>query len=1025
HKETKSVICVVENMAGAGNTIGSKFEELGKIISLVKNKKRIGVCIDTCHAFAAGYDLRTKERYEETMYEFSRHVGFQYLRGVHLNDSLKDLGSRTDRHANIGKGYLGLEPFRLIMNDSRMDEIPLILETPVPDDDLEIYEKEIALLYSLVGKQTLADANLPKNFVKGHDIIEITNSKSSEKKKKVKKNTKEIDESNVTVPQKKKAKTKLGKSVLSKSVLFNARRLGCLPSLQLRKKAPKKPTKPQSRLYSLDVQKNEKETIIKLLYNIGSKKEAEQYLRQFSSVESQKFAVIKVGGAVISDELDSLASSLSFLNRVGLYPIVLHGGGPQLNIELDKAGIQPQYNNGIRITDAKTLEIARSIFIQENLKLVEALEKLGTRARPITGGVFIADYLDRESYGFVGQITGINKNVVNASINAGALPILTSLAETPSGQILNVNADVAAGELAKVLEPLKIIYLNEKGGLINEETKKKIDVINLDEEYDYYMAQEWVKYGTRLKLIEIKDLLDHLPQSSSVAITAVGQLPKELFTDSGAGTLIRRGHRLFKFNSFDEMDKNKLQKILNPNSDLMSKLSKKSYKVYSDEPYDVLAIVTKEKTNPNSIPLLEKFIATKNSVLSNIIDNIWKIIQNDNPRLLWAVDDRDENKAWHFSRSDGSYTINGKTLFWYGINVEDVSAAVKDFASTLFDTNTTPPSSGRAFANVTRSFSTFARSNQHNNNAFSMSTLLRRQYATSTSSAKVALIGARGYTGQNFVSLLNNHPHVSLSHVSSRELEGQELSVDCWVMALPNGVCAPFVQAVNEAKTEQSLIVDLSADHRFNDEWTYGLPELGNRETFRKSTKISNPGCYATGSQLSIAPLLPYISETPTIFGVSGYSGAGTKPSPKNDPKFLENNMIPYSLTDHIHEREISHHLGRTVNFIPHVAPFFQGITLTVNIPLSKTFKSAEIRELYEQKYAEEKLIKVADDVPLVKDISKKHVVKIGGFGVHSSGKRVVIITTIDNLLKGAATQALQNINLAFGYDEYEGIPLE
>ncbi|KAF0464173.1 AP endonuclease [Gigaspora margarita] len=206
HDATKNVICVVENMAGAGNSVGSKFEELGKIISLVKNKKRIGVCIDTCHAFAAGYDLRTKERYEETMTEFSRYVGFQYLKGLHLNDSLKELGSRRDRHANIG--YLGLEPFRLIMNDSRMDEIPLILETPVPDDDLEIYKKEIALLYELVGKQTLADANLPKNFVKNLNINENKSLKSSGKKKKGEKNSAEIDESNVNVPQKKKAKTK-------------------------------------------------------------------------------------------------------------------------------------------------------------------------------------------------------------------------------------------------------------------------------------------------------------------------------------------------------------------------------------------------------------------------------------------------------------------------------------------------------------------------------------------------------------------------------------------------------------------------------------------------------------------------------------------------------------------------------------------------------------------------------------------------------------------------------------------------
>ncbi|CAG8477616.1 6555_t:CDS:2 [Scutellospora calospora] len=815
--------------------------------------------------------------------------------------------------------------------------------------------------------------------------------------------------------------TKVGKHVLSKSVLFNARRLGSLSTLQRQKKPLIKLTKQQS--------------------------QAEQYLRQFSSVESQKFAVIKVGGAVISDELDSLASSLSFLNRVGLYPIVLHGGGPQLNIELEKAAIKPNYVNGIRVTDAKTLEVARSVFVQENLKLVEALEKLGTRARPITGGVFIADYLDREQYGYVGNVTGINKNVVNASIRAGALPILTSLAETPSGQILNVNADVAAGELAKALEPLKIIYLNEKGGLMNGETGKKIDVINLDEEYDHYMAQPWVKYGTRLKLKEIKELLDYLPRSSSVAITAVGQLPKELFTDSGAGTLIRRGYRLFKFNSLDEMDKNKLQRMLDMNSEFMSKLYKKSYKVYSDEPYDVLAIVTQEKVVSNDIPFLEKFIATKNSMFSNVIDNIWNSIQKDNPRLLWAIDDRDENKSWHFARADGSYTINDKILFWYGLDVEEVSVAVKNFVATLSNEETTRSSStGRAFTNVSRNFSTLARYN----NTFSASNLLRRQYSTSTASSKVALIGARGYTGQNFISLLNNHPYLSLSHVSSRELEGKELSgytkekityvnlkaeqlkqmqkngeIDCWVMALPNGVCMPFVQAVNEAQSNKSLIIDLSADYRFNDEWTYGLPELKNRELLRKATRISNPGCYATGSQLAIAPLLPFISETPTVFGVSGYSGAGTKPSPKNDPKFLENNMIPYSLTDHIHEREISYHLGKPVNFIPHVAPFFQGITLTVNIPLTKTFKSAEIRELYNEKYAGEKLVKVVDDVPLVKDISTKHNVNIGGFGVHSSGKRVVIVATIDNLLKGAATQALQNINLALGYDEYEGIPLE
>ena len=121
--------------------------------------------------------------------------------------------------------------------------------------------------------------------------------------------------------------------------------------------------------------------------------------------------------------------------------------------------------------------------MEENLKIVAALEKLGTRARPITSGVFTADFLDKEKYGLVGKITKIDKRPLEASIRAGALPILTSWAESADGQILNVNADIAAGELSKELEPMKIVYLNEKGGLFHGVTGERLSVINLDEVY--------------------------------------------------------------------------------------------------------------------------------------------------------------------------------------------------------------------------------------------------------------------------------------------------------------------------------------------------------------------------------------------------------------------------------------------------------------------------------------------------------------------------------------------------------------
>ncbi len=144
--ETKGVTAVIENTAGQGSNLGYRFEHLARIIELIDDKSRVGVCIDTCHTFAAGYDIKTPEGYEATMNEFDRIIGFRYLRGVHLNDSKSKLAGRLDRHHSIGAGELGIEPFRLLMNDPRFDDIPLVLETI----DETLWPQEIQLLYSLV-----------------------------------------------------------------------------------------------------------------------------------------------------------------------------------------------------------------------------------------------------------------------------------------------------------------------------------------------------------------------------------------------------------------------------------------------------------------------------------------------------------------------------------------------------------------------------------------------------------------------------------------------------------------------------------------------------------------------------------------------------------------------------------------------------------------------------------------------------------------------------------------------------------
>jgi deoxyribonuclease IV len=145
-KDSK-VKLIIENTAGQGSNLGYRFEHLAYIIERIEDKSRVGVCLDTCHTFTAGYDLRTKEAYEKTMQVFEDIVGFKYLSAMHLNDSKPPLGARVDRHHSLGRGELGWEPFKLIMNDPRMDDMPLILETI----DETIWEKEIKDLYSLVG----------------------------------------------------------------------------------------------------------------------------------------------------------------------------------------------------------------------------------------------------------------------------------------------------------------------------------------------------------------------------------------------------------------------------------------------------------------------------------------------------------------------------------------------------------------------------------------------------------------------------------------------------------------------------------------------------------------------------------------------------------------------------------------------------------------------------------------------------------------------------------------------------------
>jgi len=425
-----------------------------------------------------------------------------------------------------------------------------------------------------------------------------------------------------------------------------------------------------------------KPVIVKLLRSLGSRKEVEQYLKQYSEIEAKKFAIIKVGGGIIQDDLDSLISSLTFLQRVGLLPIVIHGAGPQLNSALSEAGISTEIVNGQRVTSPETLEIARKVFQKQNLKLVEALEKLGTRARPITSGIFEADLVNQEELGLVGKVTDVHIDPIASAIRSGHLPILACLGETSGGQILNINADIAARQLALRIEPYKIVFLTPTGGLLDEQNRI-IETIHLEEEFDHLMTCDWVSGGMQLKLKEIKDLLYQLPLSSSVSITSPDHLAKELFTYKGSGTLIRRGERVIAHPTLKTVD----EKLLAAGiascfgralvSDYFQ--TKNFFKIYATDSYRGMAVLTEE----NGVPYMDKFAVTNQAQGEGLGGALWARLLEENPKLFWRSRNKNPINNWYFQQAHGSYKDDTWTIFWVGLDSFDEIKKCIEHASQM------------------------------------------------------------------------------------------------------------------------------------------------------------------------------------------------------------------------------------------------------------------------------------------------------------------------------------------------------
>ena len=424
-----------------------------------------------------------------------------------------------------------------------------------------------------------------------------------------------------------------------------------------------------------------RQTVIELLGQLGSSREARQYLKQFSRVEESRFAVVKVGGAVMRDDIDELAAALAFLHRLGLTPIVLHGAGPQLDEAMAAAGVAIERHEGLRVTTEEVMAVARPVIYRANARLVDALEARGVRARGLLHGVFNARLADPERLGLVGEIDSVELEGVRSAIRSGALPVVACLGESPSGQVMNINADFAARELVWAVKPHKVIFLTGTGGLLDHRGRV-ISAISLVNDYDHLLAQDWIHSGMRLKLTQIRELLEGLPSDASVSITSAANLTRELFTHTGAGTLIRRGeiiefHERVPAERLSEVEtllENSFDQHLRP--DWLEGRVVRGLLIAESGRAAALLIA-----GVDGIPYLDKFVVTPEAQGEGLGAALWQAVRQHCPQLYWRARAGNPIAGWYFQQSHTTHRKGQWIVYTIGITEhEQLSRLAEDAA---------------------------------------------------------------------------------------------------------------------------------------------------------------------------------------------------------------------------------------------------------------------------------------------------------------------------------------------------------
>lgn len=431
-----------------------------------------------------------------------------------------------------------------------------------------------------------------------------------------------------------------------------------------------------------------RDTIARLLQTLSGRKEVEAYLTRYAGVEAHRFAIIRVDGGLLFDERKAVASALSFLHRVGLLPIVVHGAGRRLGEALASAGHREQWIDGSPVVPVAAAEPMRRVYQEANLALVDALADAGVAARPVPAGVFLARPRDLQTFGLVGRVTDVDDAPLRSAFAAHQIPVVTDLAISPEGQVLFVDDDDAVGALAARFEPYKIIYLDQAGGLLDA-SGRVIPAVNLAADGSVPVAATTgLPKVTRRRLARLTGMLAALPDETSVSITAPDHLARELFTHKGRGTLVRRGEAVLAARDFAGIDRERLRGLISSCfgrpmvPDYFER--KRCQRVYVTENYRAAAVVTEEA----GLPYLDKLAVTSKARGEGLAAKLWGRLRADFPQLFWRARDDNPVRGWYFDRADGGVRRGKWVVFWYGIDDFSAIARCVEAAERLPETLT-------------------------------------------------------------------------------------------------------------------------------------------------------------------------------------------------------------------------------------------------------------------------------------------------------------------------------------------------